>query len=492
MNMNNEYLKKLKVRYENFELELISQSFYKREDIQKPYFEFDYFIFDAKLIEYDVDGVPIGERYLEIEYNGKGSERLYGFITINEIITSQNVYYFSLQNIITDYLLDYENLQSRYKFDKEIAESLHISNSKFSFSILLNELYEKIEDYYVEELNKPSTSKFLYEPFFFKAGESILVSKMGEGKTLWVLSMLYRLQNGIPLISFENENLPIFSENYIEPCNAVYLAFEGNIVEILEKKEEIKNWIKKEAALLGKSEVKDFYIQFLTGDIIKRVNRRKIRKILSILKPKFIVIDSVTSAFLSFSSVDKNHLIYSFIRETFISKGIGVMLLMHPAKQDLRDELNIPRGSIHHLAIPRAVWGLEQAAETEDGFIVSIKSVKDNLGLKKYNYEYHIRFYSEFTEDDREEKICEIKLKKVEDENIQQKRVREKILEYMKKEGKEKITVEEIVKKFLIKENTVRKTLRRMEKSGILVKSGKAYYIKKEDESLDNDKDIPF
>jgi len=491
--------KKLKVKYRNFELEIVPQNYYKRE-IKKPYFEFDYFFFDAILREKDENGVPLGEKYLEIEYTGKNLERLCGFITINEIIANPSSTYLTLENVVTDFLLDYESLQSRYKFDKEVANKLGISNENFSISILLNELYEEIENKHIEELNRPTQSKFLYEPFFFKAGESILVSPMGEGKTLWVLSMLYRLQNNIPLILHQKDRLfSVINKFYIEPCNVVYFGFEGNITEVLEKKEEIKNWIKMEAELVGVENVKDFYIQFLTGDITKKINRKTIRRVLSVFNPKFVVIDSVTSAFLSFSSVDKTHLIYSFIRETFISKGIGVMLIMHPSKQDLRDEANLPRGTIHHLAIPRVVWGLKQIRQVKNGFVVEIKSVKDNLGLKRFSYEFEILFVEE---EENNEKRCEIRLLQINDEKAKIKKVEELILEYIEEKGRDVITPKEIAEYYDLDGKYVSKVLNEMVGKEILVKIEKGKFKKKKDienidsfengEITDDDDKIPF
>lgn len=484
--MFHNFLKNLKVKHEKFELEVISQSYYTRE-IKKPYCEFDYFFFDAILKEYDDDGFEIGKKYIEIEYDGKHQERLFGLVNINEIIISPNSTRPFIQNIVTDYLLDYENLQSRFKLDKLVAEKLGIINKSFSISVLLNKIYEKIESYYIEEINKCTGGKFLYEPFFFKGGESILVSKMGEGKTLWVLSMLYRLQNGIPLLLYENEVMPIILDNYVETCNVCYFAFEGNIDEVEEKKNEIKNYIKKEAELAGISEIKDFPIRFFVGDIVKRSNRKQIRKIISAFNPKFIVIDSVTSAFLSFSAVDRNHLIYSFIKETFINKGIGVMLLMHPSKQDIRDELNIPRGSIHHLAIPRVVWGLQQVSELKNGFSILIKSVKDNMGLKRFSYEYQVVFRV----DENDNNVCEIKLRKVEDESVKKKKIKDMILQYFEEKGKKEITAKELATYFEINEDVVRVTLNRMVNSGILIKTGRSYMIKKKEDEIKDD-NIPF
>lgn len=474
---------RLKVKYRNFELEIVPQNYYKRE-IKKPYFEFDYFFFDAILRERDVDGIPLGEKYLEIEYTGKNLERLCGFVTINEIITNPSTTYFTLENVVTDFLLDYESLRSRFEFDKKVSEKLGITNENFSISVLLNKLYEEIENKHIEELNKPAQSKFLYEPFFFKAGESILVSPMGEGKTLWVLSMLYRLQNGLPLILHPKDRIfSIIDKFHIEPCNTVYFGFEGNITEILEKKEEIKNWIKIEAELIGIKNVKDFYIQFLTGDITKKINRKIIRKILSVFNPKFVVIDSVTSAFLSFSSVDKTHLIYSFIRETFISKGIGVMLIMHPSKQDLRDEANLPRGTIHHLAIPRVVWGLRQIRQVKNGFVIEIKSVKDNLGLKRFSYEFEIVF-EEGEGEENIEKRCEIKLLQINDEKAKVKKVEDLILEYFEEKGKDIITPREIAEYYELDGRYVSRVLNEMVNKEILVKVEKGKFKKKK--SIEN------
>jgi len=496
----------VKARIFNFELEVLPKSYYKRK-IQKPYFEFDYFFIDAVLRTYDEDGVPVGEeRYLEIEYLGKCKESFSGMITVNEILMSKEVTYFRIKNIVQNFLLDYESYSSKHRFDEDIKAGLGIEDKNFHLSDLLYKIYEQIEDKQIENLNKEIETQFLYEPFFFKAGESVLVSKMGEGKTVWVLSMLYRLQNGLPLIQFDRSG--IFKDvinYYIEPCNVVYLAFEGNKAEILSKKEEIKNWIQKEAEIIkGNSEIKDFYIELLMGDIIKKVNRKRIREILSVLNPKFIVIDSVTSAFLSFSSVDKTHLIYSFIRETFISKGIGVMLLMHPSKQDIRDESILPRGTIHHLAIPRVVWGLEQTEETPEGFVVKIRSIKDNLGLKKNSYKFKISFYYDATSEEKLKKVCEVSLIEIIDEKAKEQNITEKILYYLENKTKDKsASIAQIAEYYKLDAKKVGTILSKLAKKGIVSNVGRGKYalsikeektenIKVSSEIKNEDDNIPF
>ena len=415
-------------------------------------------------------------------------------------------FYYTKKDIVEKIFLDPENFQIKERFDSIFRKKFGINDEDFSFTNLLVKLYEKIEIETKIFLMKASNTQFIYYPFFLKNNVVLIVAPPGRGKTLWILSMLYRIQNKIPLILFKEyplyEILP-FEFKIDEPVKVCYFTFEEDYTSILEKKERIKKWIEYEKSLL-KSDLEkekkeketfiDFPVYALSGDIVHSSNRRLLRRFISLHNANFIVIDSVTTAFLSFSSVDKAHQIYDFIARTFLSKGIGVALIMHPSKEDVKQEINLPRGSIHHLAVPRIVWGINFIEEKEFGFTIEIKSEKDNFGLSKFLYRYDFEF-------DDEEEIYKIMLVNISDAKVKSKKLKDKILSLL--EEKEELTVSELSKELNADYDTIRQTLLRLTKEQKVIRTGRGrYMLNKEKETKtdfitkpkgeDEDDNIPF
>jgi len=311
---------------------------------------------------------------------------------------------------------------------------------------------------------------------------------MGMGKTLFSLWLSYKIHNGINTILWTKKGEQIFDveKYYFRPAKVLYLCFEGNEEEINEKKEQIKKGLITEANLIGIREIKDFPVHFLEP-LSKKSARKDLRYFLSIYNPEFVVFDSVTSALLGFPELKQSEFIFDYIASNLSSKKIASLLLMHPSKEDLREERLLPKGSILYLAHPRIVWSLTQTTEFEDGFQIEIKPVKENLGLKRIFFKFNVFFQA------KEEKWIDIKLVEIVSKTKEDMKIEEFCLEYLEKH--ETATPEEISNFYQLNYDTVKKTLLRLVDKGKIIKISRGKYSLKKDESFEvkgNDENIPF
>ena len=194
---------------------------------------------------------------------------------------------------------------------------------------------------------------------------------------------------------------------------------------------------------------------------------------------------------MSKNELQQAEYIFTYIKNVLEPRGIASLLLMHPSKQDLKEENPMPKGSILYMAYPRIVWHLTQTGEFLDGFELQLKSIKDNLGLKKNSYKFEVHF---------EENVCDFKLVKIIDENKQEKKIADYCLEFLQKN--EKAKAREIAEYYKLSYDTVQRTLNRLVTRGLIIKLSRGLYALKTEEKQEaeqkptiikgNPEDIPF
>ena len=270
--------------------------------------------------------------------------------------------------------------------------------------------------------------------------------------------------------------------NECQKARVLYLAFEGNKTEFLEKINQIKNYyLENEKSLFNIQNFEDFYFYFIPTTFYNPIVRKKIRKLISSYKPNLIIIDSVTSAFMSKNELKQAEYLFSYIKNVLEPRNIATLLLMHPSKQDLKEDNPMPKGSILYLAYPRIVWHLTQVGEIPNGFEIEIKSLKDNLGLKKNSYRFEVMF---------EENTCQFKLTKIIDESSIKKKITDYCLEYLQKH--EKATAKAISEYYKLNYTVVYNTLERLVNKEKVIKLGKGTYAlaKEENKEKVDKKDV--
>ena len=173
----------------NYQLEILQGSFAK-SNIEKPFIEPSYALFDVKISSLSSSF----SEYLEVELEEEENVSFFNYstITINKYLADGSkitIFHSSSKDIKTnpDYI------------DRIVARELKIKDIKFKFTYMLQKAIEKLQELnlgYETEL----TGKFLYEPFILNASPVILVSPMGTGKTLFSIWLAFRVQNGISLV----------------------------------------------------------------------------------------------------------------------------------------------------------------------------------------------------------------------------------------------------------------------------------------------------
>ncbi len=314
---------------------------------------------------------------------------------------------------------------------------------------------------------------------------------MGTGKTLFSIWLAFRIQNGIPLI--QNEEKIYNYEHY--KGKVLYLAFEGNKEELKEKIEAIKNYYKQNEKFFLDQEVEEFVWLFLPYTFYESIVKKEIRRAISCYEPNLIIFDSITSALMTKNELRQAEYIFTYIKNVLEPRGIASLLIMHPSKQDLKEENPLPKGSILYMTYPRIVWYLKQTGEISDGFELKLQSIKDNLGLKKNSYQFEVHF---------EENLCSFRLTKVIDESKQERKTVDCCLEYLQIHKKAKIN--DIAEYYKLDYETVRKALNRLISRGLVIKLTRGLYALKTEEEKEeeeakekeptiikgNSDDIPF
>ncbi|RLG09328.1 hypothetical protein DRN73_10140, partial [Candidatus Pacearchaeota archaeon] len=318
-------------------LEILPENFCK-EEIKKPFIEPDYAIFDAR-IKSQSSSLEI---YLEIEVKKEGKLKVKKY---NSNQSKEIIYYGKSENC-----------------DYEIAKKLRLPGN-FKFLFLLEEVLEKYQEKLLD-LSEEIQKEFLYEPFILHGSPVILCSPMGTGKTLFAIWLAFRIQNGIPLI--ENEEKIHNYEHY--KGKVLYLAFEGNKKEIVKKIEAIKNYYRQNEKVFLNQEIEDFMLLFLPYTFYEAPARKKIRQTISCYQPDLIIFDSITSALMTKNELRQAEYIFTYIKNVLEPRGISSLLIMHPSKQDIKEENPMPKGSVLYMTYPRVVWHLEQTGEFLDGF----------------------------------------------------------------------------------------------------------------------------
>jgi len=463
----------------NCVLRVLSRSYVKGKE-EKPWIEEDFFYFDAELQMHSFYAI------LEIYWDIKEKRlKIQGYLHREKLF-------------IGDFIWEKDYGTFNY-INYKIKEKLGIKDKNFDFVSLLLSAQERLLEKVFEKKEKVEReNKFLYEPFLLYGSPNILVAPMGSGKTLFAMWLAYKVQNGLPLIQGDS-----IINNYCMPCKVAYLSFEGNEIEIRDKIQAIKTSLQETEGLLFSQEIKDFYYEFFPFTFNHQIVKKRIRHIISYYKPDLVIIDSITSAFLSRNELEQAYSVFSYAKTVFEPRGITTLFIMHPSKQDLKEEKLMPKGSILYLAYPRVVWGLEQLSEIPNGFCFQIKSIKDNVGLKKNSYKFEVRFFEKYDEDaDRFKEIIEIKLVEIIDEEIQNVSIAQRCYEYLKK--KETATAHEIAEHYNLNYESVRKALLREIKRGGIIKVGKDKYALNKEKKLQgmsekekfvvkgNDDDIPF
>ncbi|MCD6471149.1 AAA family ATPase [bacterium] len=424
-------------------IEILPENFCSKEKINKPFIEPDYSLFDAKIGSLSSSF----EIFLEIELKEEKKK-----LKVKKYLSDcskKTIYYGKNED-----------------YDSIIAKKLGIKSEDFKFSVLLEEVLEEYQEKMLE-INKQTGKKFLYEPFILDSSPVVLCSPMGTGKTLFAIWLAYRIQNGIPLI--QNEEKIYNYEHY--KSKVLYLAFEGSKEEITEKIESIKNYYKQNEKIFLGQEIEDFMLIFFPYTFYKSVVRKKIRKAISIYNPDLIIFDSITSALMTKCELKQAEYIFDYIKNVLEPRGIASLLIMHPSKQDIKEENPMPKGSILYMTYPRIVWYLEQTGEFLDGFELKLKSIKDNLGLKKNSYKFEVHF---------EENLCDFRLTEIIDETRQNKKIADYCLEYLQIHKKAKAN--EIAEYYKLSYDSVNRILNRLVNRGIIVKFARGVFALKEEE----------
>jgi len=427
-------------------LEILSENFCKGE-IKKPFIEPDYALFDAR-IESLSSSLEI---YLEIEI--KKEENKLKIKKYHPNCSKEIIYYGKNED-----------------YDYKIVKELKLPGN-FKFSFLLEEVLEKYQEKLLE-LNEETQKEFLYEPFILYGSPIILCSPMGTGKTLFAIWLAFRIQNGIPLVQNEEK---VYNYEYYKG-KVLYLAFEGNKKEIVKKIEAIKNYYRQNEKVFFNQEIEDFLLLFLPYTFYEAPARKKIRKAISVYNPDLIIFDSVTSALMTKNELRQAEYIFTYIKNVLEPRGIASLLIMHPSKQDLKEENPMPKGSVLYMTYPRVVWHLEQTGEFLDGFELKLKSIKDNLGLKRNSYKFEVRF---------EEDLCSFKLTEVIDEQRQNKKIVDFCLEYLQK--KEKAKIGEIAEYYKLSYDVVKSALNKLTNKGLVIRLSRGLYALKTEEKKEEE-----
>jgi len=464
----------IRVNDGNYELEILKENFIK-SIIKKPFIEPDYAIFDIHLSSLETGF----EVYLEVEIEGNGSLFNDSKFFIRKFLSRDKK-----KNIYIDYKFNLDKWERlNYVVNKELGRK------DLNFFTLLEEAIKK----YQESLLKTDggiDKKFLYEPFILHGSPVILCSPMGTGKTLFSIWLAFRIQNGIPLI--QNEEKIYNYEHY--KGKVLYLAFEGNKEELKEKIEAIKNYYKQNEKIFLDQEIEEFVWLFLPYTFYESIVKKEIRRAISCYEPNLIIFDSITSALMTKNELRQAEYIFTYIKNVLEPRGIASLLIMHPSKQDLKEENPLPKGSILYMTYPRIVWYLKQTGEISDGFELKLQSIKDNLGLKKNSYQFEVHF---------EENLCSFRLTKVIDESKQERKTIDCCLEYLQIHKKAKIN--DIAEYYKLNYEVIKKALQRLINKGLVVRLTRGLFAlkteeEKEEESKEkeptiikgNTDDIPF
>ncbi len=468
----------IEVLYREYRLKIFDKSYIKRE-FRKPWVEPNFCCFDAELWSGEV---PLG--IIEITWDEQEN-----FLHIRRACDKEGRFYRDIA-----FVKNFEN--NFYKVNYELKEEFKIDDPKFDFVPLLNFAKQKLIENLIDKRKlKVYKTKFLYEPFILHSSPVILVSPMGLGKSIFCYWLAFRIQNGFPLILKDQ----IF-DNYCEPKRVVYLSFEGNEEEIEEKIRAIKRGYEENEKVLFEKEIEDFYHEYFTFPFSSYLARKRLREIISVIEPDLIIIDSVTTALLAQSELKQADYLFNYIKTILEPRNIAILLIMHPSKADLREELITPKGPTIYMANPRIVWGLDRIGEFENGFQIQIKSIKDNLGLNKTSYKFTVNFKSKFVENEdgiESQELIDIKFVELVDESLELSTISQKCLEYLKE--KETASIEEIANYYKLNDKIVATILARLVKSNKVVRVGRGRYALKE-EGKDiknklvpgNDENIPF
>jgi len=458
----------ISVVHGGYQLEMLDQPFTKSE-IEKPFIEASYLFFDAKLQSLTTNFTT----FLEIEFENEAGELMdYPYLRISQYISDR-----AKKKIIN---CEWNFIRNNPDFvNNKIAKILRINDPDFDFLLMLKDLFRKIQRSFLK--TKVSlANKFLYEPFILSGSPVILVAPMGVGKSLLSIWLSLRIQNGIPLVIGDK----VWMHEH-QKAKVLYLAFEGNEAEFGEKVEKIKNsFLQNEKVIFNLQEIEDFYFLFSPMPFYTPGVREEIRKIISVYKPNLIVFDSITSALIGKNEIRQAEYIFTYIKNVLEPRGIAALLIMHPSKQDLKEENPMPKGSILYMAYPRIVWYLALIGEPENGFEVELKSLKDNLGLRRNSYRFLINF---------EEDFYEIKLVQVIDENEMKKKIADYCLEFLMKN--QKATPKEIAEYYNLSYAAVSKALERLARKNEVVKISRgSYAINKQTPTIaeGNTDEIPF
>jgi len=436
--------------------------------IRKPWVEPGYMYLDVRL-ETELMQVTLTDFELELDWEN-------GFLRIG-IYTGRKKQnnYFDLKD---------------YRAKERIKTLLGITQENFEPVFLFKELYEELLIYFKKQ--NRTESLYLYQPFILKGAPVVLVSPMGMGKTLFSLWLSLRIANGLPMIQWESPQIfNVYTEEVFyyepEPKKVLYLCFEGNEQEIFEKKQQIMKGLEDDFKAVGKETKNDISIQFLEP-LSQSVARKEMRRFLSYVKPDLVVIDSVTSALLGFPELKQAEFIFNYIATNLTPRGIATLLIMHPSKDDLREDRMLPKGSILYLSHPRIVWGLTRTFEIANGFQLELKPIKENLGLKRTFFRFNTLFH-----------VDKIEIKYVEkvEKSSEEMKVSELCYEYLLQ--KEVATPEEIAKYYQINYDVVKITLSRMAERGEIVKISRGKYalskeVAEKEKKIDefSDDKIPF
>lgn len=459
----------INVVHEGYELEILEYPFAKSE-IEKPFIESSYFFFDARLLSLTTNFAVV----LEIEFESETGELIdSSYLKINQYIPDGKK-----RKVINCEWNFAKNNPDRVNY--KIAQALGIKDPNFDFLLMLRELFRKIQKSFLKT-KTDLTNKFLYEPFLLYGSPVILVAPMGVGKTLLSIWLALRIQNGLPLIVGDK----VWMHEY-QKAKVLYLAFEGNEAEFWEKVEKIKNsFLQNEKEIFNLQKIEDFYFLFSPMPLYHSGVREEIRRIISVYKPNLIIFDSITSALIGRNEIRQAEYIFTYIKNVLEPRKISSLLIMHPSKQDLKEENPMPKGSILYMAYPRIVWYLNLIGEPEGGFELELKSLKDNLGLRKNSYRFLINF---------EEDLYEIKLVQIIDENEMKKKIANFCLEYLMKN--KKATPKEIAEYYNLNYFAVAKALERLAKKNEVVKVSRGSYAVNEEQSSTviegNTDNLPF
>ena len=449
----------IKVSDESYELEILKENFVK-SIIKKPFIEPDYAIFDVYLRALETGF----EAYLEVEI--EGNENLFNNskILIKKILSRDRK-----RTIYIDYRFNLDKWERlNYIINKELGRK------DLNFFYLLEEAIRKYQESLLK-FDEQAGKKFLYEPFILHGSPVILCSPMGTGKTLFAIWLAFRIQNGIPLV--ENEE-KVYNYEYYK-SKVLYLAFEGNKEEIDEKIKAIRNYYEQNEKVFLDQKIEDFVLLFVPYTFYEPIVRKEIRKAISVYQPDLIIFDSITSALMSKNELKQAEHIFTYIKNVLEPRGIAALLIMHPSKQDLKEETPLPKGSILYMTYPRIVWYLKQTGEISDGFELKLQSIKDNLGLKKNSYQFEVHF---------EEDLCSFRLTKVVDESKQERKTIDCCFEYLQIHKKAKIN--DIAEYYKLNYEVIKKALQRLINKGLVVRLTRGLFaLKTEEEEEEESKE---